>query len=246
MNFPIVDIAIIDDEYDAIKLLMAYLENVDYVNVVGCATSFEEGVDLIQDKKPQVVLLDVQMPGKDGIELAKKIELDFDISFIFVSGELKRVIEALNLQPFDYIAKPVKKKDLIQVVNKFIEQKIVSKNNEHELETIIHLHDEKTSKFIKTSDLVFIQTDDKFPVFYDLINGKQSHRKTMFEVEKILPCRCFYRIHEDYIVNLRFVQRLDLIKRKVVLNINGKFEEFPLSLNYAKGLEKHLQICKYL
>ena len=102
----------IDDEVNALEFLRARLNEVaSEVNVLGVANNINDAEALIAEKKPQLVFLDVEMPGGTGFELLKRLgRWDFDV--IFTTGHSRYAIQAIRFSALDYLLKPVQADEL--------------------------------------------------------------------------------------------------------------------------------------
>lgn len=108
-----INVAIIDDEILAISLLENIIKDMVDVNVVGKFTSFAEGLDQIEKLNPDVIFLDIEMPGENGIRVAEWInEMDKKIDIVFVTAYDQYALEAFGVHAVDYLLKPVARERL--------------------------------------------------------------------------------------------------------------------------------------
>lgn len=109
---------IIDDEAKARRILQAFLqEYCKQVNIVGLAEDVVQAVKLIQKEKPQLIFLDIEMPGFNGFQLLEFLdEIDFEI--IFVTAYSEFALKAFQVSAVDYLLKPLQIEQLVKAVEK--------------------------------------------------------------------------------------------------------------------------------
>jgi two-component system phosphate regulon response regulator PhoB len=116
-------ILVIDDEQDVLDVIRKRLENNEYKVIT--VSNGAKGLEAAAEKKPDLILLDIMMPGVDGLEVLRKIKLNRQISAIPVimltaKGESKTIFEAEDLGAADYIIKPYDETELIDLIRKYI------------------------------------------------------------------------------------------------------------------------------
>jgi two-component system LytT family response regulator len=125
-----INVAIIDDETLAIKNLREEIETFrePKLNLLFTTTDPLVGIKKAKEMKPDILFLDIEMPGKSGIEVLRDLrdDSDFDCHIVFQTGYQKYTIEALREAAFDFIMKPVERPDLSNMVNRFLNLKYKS------------------------------------------------------------------------------------------------------------------------
>ncbi len=173
---------------------------------------FKDGDSLISsDIVFDMVFIDYQMPGINGLEAAKKIRLKNCIcSIVFVTSYPQFVFDSFEVQPYRFFVKPVDKDKLISAMDSYLKQQhllnpiIIIENGEQKTvnsESILYLEGDGKNCIVRTRDRVF----------------KSS--KTISRVFELLPRHCFYRIHRSYAVNMYCISSVS--GNEVVL-INGE------------------------
>lgn len=141
----------VDDEASAREFLRTRLAEVaPEVQVLGEATNIDDAAELIADKRPQLVFLDVQMPGGDGFELLKRMgHWDFDV--IFTTGHSHYAIQAIRFSALDYLVKPVQADELRAAIDRHRERRedADSEVQDHFLANVSH-RDEQALKLTLT------------------------------------------------------------------------------------------------
>lgn len=229
----IINVAIIDDEKIQVELLKKYVKNwaqEKNIKVITgdfySAESFDFSFSM--DKKYDILLLDIQMPGQSGIELAKKIRKEDDmVNIIFITAITDYIQVGYDVSAINYLVKPIKEKKLYECLDRAI-LKIPK-----EEKTILINADGETYR-IKQSDIIYIEAF-AHSIDINTVNGKYTARKSIGEVQKELSNDLFVRCHRSYIVSLKYIKRIgsseleldngDVIpvSRKQYLNTNMAF-----------------------
>ena len=195
-------------------------DNCPEIVVVGEAENISEGYRLILEKKPQVVFLDIEMPGGNGFELLSKFEKPF-FETIFVSSYGHFAIRALKLSALDYLLKPVMVEDLqnipariheaIDLKESALKYKTLQQNLiDSEPQKKIILRSKLKSESIDLKDILYLSSDLNYTTFYLTENRKLLVSKTLKEFEETLcdhEKSSFMRIHKAYIANLNYVKK---------------------------------------
>jgi two-component system LytT family response regulator len=206
-----IKVLIIDDEQLARELLKTYLSNDSRLEVVGeCSNGFE-GVLAIQELKPDLVFLDIQMPKINGFEL---LELLSDPPVIIFSTAFEEfAIRAFEANAVDYLLKPYPLERVQAAVEKALKRIQTGAGNKDELENLGHAHDENSGlltrivvksgakiRIIPVETIDYLESEDDFVMIY----CKEGHflkQKTMKYFENHLDPKKFIRIHRSCIVN---------------------------------------------
>lgn len=209
---------IIDDELANRNLLDSLLKKhcLD-IEVMGLAESADEGFKLIKEIKPDLVFLDIKMPGKTGFDLLKMFDkINFNV--IFVSGFDQYAIQAFEFNAVDYILKPIDYTKLIVAVNKTLER--ISQKNNHNIIHFIHSIDEK-SQLIKNislhvndkvhvvdlNDICYIQASRNYSEITTENNQKLLSTKTLSDYEELLSRHShFLRINKSLLININYIK----------------------------------------
>jgi two-component system, LytTR family, response regulator len=208
---------LIDDEQRNNTLLKSLLENtLPQVSVLACCTAAGEAIEAIQQLRPQLVFLDVEMPGMNGFELLKSLEpVQFEV--IFVTAYSQYAMQAFDHHAIGYITKPVntaKLVDVVQLAAGRIEQKHFNQHLFSMLENTLQSNrDQKIPLatlngmvFVKIEDILYCESSGNYTQFY--LTGKRSIlvSRQLGDYEKLLPGGHFMRIHDKHIINLQYIK----------------------------------------
>jgi two-component system LytT family response regulator len=183
--------------------------------VDGTASSVDEAVKLINQKKPDLVFLDIEMPGKNAFDLLSVFQpVKFEI--VFVSAFDKYAIQAFKYSAIDYLLKPVSIDELIITVEK-VRARISEKNMNWRLENYFNYKQNADSKIaIKTSEgyffcspkeIIYCSASGAYTWLFLSDGQKMLSSDSLKEFEELLPANIFCRIHHAYLINISFASK---------------------------------------
>jgi two-component system LytT family response regulator len=210
---------LVDDEQKSIRNLELLLgESCPDVQIAGRAGNALEAVQLILSLKPDIVFLDVHMPGYSGFDVLENIQ-GAGALVIFTTAHKNYAISALRKGAFDYLLKPVDTDELKSCVERvrLQLQKIPAAKNHSPGHSIIELSVKDGIIFIRTADLVRLEASGSYTIFYLDNNVKHMASKSLNQYEGLLDSSVFFRCHNSHIINLRKVVRY--------IHSNGYFAE---------------------
>jgi two-component system, LytTR family, response regulator LytT len=250
---------IVDDEQLARDELAYLLKNVDDVKVVAQGKNGVEAVSLIREHAPDLVFLDVQMPGLDGFGVVKKL-LDKKVSMpqlIFATAFDQYAVKAFEVNAVDYLLKPFDKKRVLQAVEKARSKRstVASEAQTSErLEHLVKLLEERkpreTSKIMIRAGGRMILVDQKDICYATIQDGVisvatshfegQSNCRTLEELLESLDQRQFWRAHRGFVVNINRIREVvPWFKSSFQLRMDDKKQtEVPVSRAQTKRLRE--------
>ena len=208
---------IIDDESLARDLLRHYLSQDERLELVGeCSNGFE-GVLAIQELKPDLVFLDIQMPKITGFEM---LELVSDPPVVIFSTAFDQyAIRAFEANAIDYLLKPYPYERVVAAVNKAVE-KLKNKINHIEIDRLVETHDQgigilnrivvksgRKIQVIPVESVHYIESQDDFVMIY-CNDGHFMKQKTMKYFAQHLDEQQFVRIHRSFLLNLTYIAEI--------------------------------------
>lgn len=247
---------IVDDEELARQGLEMRLGEFDDVEVIKCCANATEALKAIAELEPDLVLLDIQMPGKTGIEMIREIQTDILPMIIFVTAYDSFAVDAFEIHAIDYLLKPVENERLVEAIVKARQHKSqvdAASEKQRLLDLLVSLtgkspaaigemldaQDESTEHadrlaikdgssitFVPIKDIDWIDAAGDYMCVH-VDGATHIMRTTMKELESKLDPSIFQRVHRSTIVNLRRVE-------KVSSHING---EFHLTLSCGSSLK---------
>jgi len=200
---------IVDDEELARKDLIAILENRKEIEIVGEAKNISTAIDAIKKHKPNLVFLDIKMPGESGFDLLEHI--DENIHIVFVTAFDEYAIRAFEVNAIDYLLKPVTEERLYLTIEKLEQSKKVAVDKLKKLKYDDQIFIKLNNKyhFLKLAHILLISAEGDYTEVQTK-NGKKSLAlKPMKEWEERLPKSHFVRIHRSTIINTDEVARIE-------------------------------------
>jgi two-component system LytT family response regulator len=202
---------IIDDERLARNELKKLLQEFPDVEVIGEAANANEGIEKIESLNPDLVFLDIQMPGKSGFDMLTQIEKAPHV--IFVTAYDEYALKAFEVNALDYLMKPVEPKrlaDAILKVKQKDEEELLSYNNRgllHENDQVF-VKDGERCWFVRLSDVrLFESVGNYAKVFFG--NNKPLILKSLNALEERLDDKVFFRANRKHIINLRMIDKIE-------------------------------------
>lgn len=220
---------LIEDEANSREILRNYLAKYcTEVDLLGEATSIDEGLKLIRENEPDLIFLDVEMPFGNAFDLLEQVP-DRSFETVFVTAYNQYALDALNQHAAYYLMKPITIDELIKAVEYVRE--IKQKENALEdkvlrpklksVEGKITLPQQDGFQVLNVADILYCQADDNYTHIY-LENKKILVSKTLKYFEEALSDFAFARIHKSYLVNVNEVVKYRKGKGGSVVVSNGK------------------------
>ena len=249
---------IVDDEQLARDELAYLLKNVDDVRVLAQGKNGVEAINLIRERAPDLVFLDVQMPGLDGFAVVKKL-LDKKVAIpqlVFATAFDQYAVKAFEVNAVDYLLKPFDKKRVLQAVDKVRarKQSQVPNATEERLEQLVKLLEEQkpreTSKVMLRAAGRMILVDQKEICYATIEDGVitvatshfegQSNCRTLEELLEGLDSKTFWRAHRGFVVNINRIREVvPWFKSSFQLRMDDKKQtEVPVSRAQTKRLRE--------
>lgn len=200
---------IIDDEQNGINALKILIDkNTTGLKVVATASDPEEGIEAIENYKPEVVFLDISMPKLNGFELLSRLTFK-NFKLVFTTAHQEYAIKAIKIGTFDYLLKPIDINELKKCVQKIVESvndsETTPKSNSN---NIIELSVKDGIIFIKPQEVIRLEASGSYTVFHLLNKVKHIASKNLKECETFLDPNLFYRCHQSHVVNLQMVVKM--------------------------------------
>jgi two-component system, LytTR family, response regulator len=243
---------IIDDESSSRNALKQKLANhcKDIVVIAECENG-EDGIKNIEEKKPNIIFLDVEMPRMNGFTMLQQLH-NRNFELIFITAYNYYAIKAIKFSALDYLVKPVEVEDLKEAVQRVVQKRRQVSGNER-LELLMqNLVDEKKEQqrlaipsmeglqFININDIIYLEAQSNYTIIYLADSHKLTVSKTLKDFEELLPPAIFIRIHHSYIINKNAVEKYIkgeggqvVMKNNVTLDVSRrKKEEFMKAIGY--------------
>jgi two-component system, LytTR family, response regulator len=236
---------IVDDEDGARKLLKKLLEETSFFREIIEASSVNNANSVMLQFEPDLVFLDIKMPGKDGFSFINDLKLNNrNPEIVFVTAYEQFAVKALRNKAFDYLLKPVNRKDLKQCINRFIEYKSesvtsVSRINgvsKNDLIPRIRVNTRNGTIFINPSTIVYCKAEGNYTT---ICTGNKQHLCSLNigKVHEMLPGNGFIRVGRSHIINFEFITLLDRKESSVTMVRDGETVTIKLPKHHLKDLD---------
>ena len=254
---------VVDDEQLAREELCFLLGQLDDVEVVGQASNGIEALRAVDEQSPDLVMLDVQMPGLTGFEVARRLlRAGVEAHFVFVTAFDQHAIEAFEVNAVDYLLKPVEAGRLATAVDRArrriqSDRQAARPQSTDEMERLLQLMSERQGRreqlALKVADrFLLVQSDevvhasvqdDVITVVTNSLSGTSNYR-TLDELQARLDPAVFWRVHRSHLVNINKIKEIvPWFSRNYILKMrDGKGTEIPVSRSQTKRLREYLRL----
>jgi two-component system, LytTR family, response regulator LytT len=258
---------LVDDEQLARDELSYLLGQIDGIEVVGQAGDGVEALATIKRLQPDVVFLDIQMPGLTGFEVARRM-IDHQLSshIIFVTAFDQHAIEAFEVNAVDYLLKPVDPVRLETALQR-AQKRIASERQAADadgvqpmaadLERIVQLVTERQSRrerlaikvgdrflLVQAEEILFASLADEAITVVTSQHAGTSNYRTLDELQARLDPTVFWRVHRSHLVNINKIKEIvPWFSRNYILRMKDeKATEIPVSRTQTRRLREYLKL----
>jgi len=206
---------IIDDERLARKELSSLLEQFQEIEVIAECANADDARKVIESERPDLIFLDIQMPGETGFDLLESLE--FVPKVVFVTAYDEYAIKAFEVNALDYVLKPIEEERLEEAIKKVrdgVKEEDDSTEPSTENEGKLSIHDQIFLKdgdkcwFVTLQDVRMFESEGNYVrVFFD--KYKPLILKSLNNLEKRLDDKDFFRINRKFIVNLKEINHIE-------------------------------------
>jgi len=238
---------IVDDEKLARDLIMEYLQNYPDLELIGECSKGAEAVEKINTLKPDLLFLDVQMPGMNGFDVLDEIEHDPYV--IFITAYDQHAIKAFEKNAVDYLLKPLDEDRFRTAIGRALKRKGLEQSNiEEVMESLMperkatydsYIFVQKSEKLfnLAVDDILFLEASGDYTVITTKTDQYVSS-SGIGKLEELLTPDIFFRVHRSTIINIHHLKEIEkhFNGGMMVKMNNGK--TFPVSRTYAKMIRK--------
>ncbi len=241
-------VVIADDDGGMRTVMRHMIAKVEGFTLVGEA---EDGLTLIkltENHRPQVVFVDVEMPGMSGVECARLIQdMDPSTVIIFATAHDQYMGDAFEVYAFDYLLKPFKVERVIKTLERARDR--ITRREEKPLPLLaprnkaaagrLMLHHRDGVSFINMQDILLVQREERATVIYTLGEGRYVTSDSLGDTEARLDSNVFFRCHKSYIINLNHIKAITPYGRwTYVVQLNGTQHDALITHEKYEELER--------
>ena len=260
---PLVRALVVDDEQLAREELCFLLGEAGSVEIVGQAADGVEALRLAGELRPDLIFLDVQMPGLTGFEVARRlIEADLAAQLVFVTAYDQYAIDAFAVNAVDYVLKPIDADRLDQTLER-VRGRIASRPalqvplSPEDLERIVEAVQARQGRrdqiairvgerfvLVQSDEVIHASlADETIVVVTNAVSGTSNYR-TLDELQTRLDPAVFWRVHRSHLVNITKIKEIvPWFSRNFLLKMkDAKGTEIPVSRSQTRRLREYLQL----
>jgi len=250
---------VVDDEQLARDELRYLLEQLGGIEIVAQAGNGVEALRVIEEYEPDLVMLDVQMPGLTGFEVARRVvQAGLDSQLVFVTAYDQYAIDAFEVNAVDYLLKPVEPERLATSVERVRKRLTADKpKKDTDLEPLLQMLADRQGRreqlAIKIDErFLLVQADevvhasveaDQIRVVTNSLSGTSNYR-TLDELQTRLDPAVFWRVHRSHLVNINKIKEIvPWFSRNYILKMkDAKGTEIPVSRSQTRRLREYLKL----
>lgn len=244
MDHP-VSALIVDDDIRSREVLSLHLGAIPGMKVIGAARSADEALSMLTEKVPDMLFLDVEMPGKTGFDLVSDLRrLNIQTCIVFQTAYDKYAIQAIKSAAFDYLMKPIDPEELREVVAKYRAGKPQSQLAGKIDDLLSHLNAHKKIRFntrtgfimIDPSEIVYCQADWSYTEIFLSCGTMHVVSMNLGKVEELLHPSHFFRINRSVILRINSIVSVNRKTHQCVI----KFSLDEVSFKIPSGKQREL------
>ncbi|MDG5789228.1 LytTR family DNA-binding domain-containing protein [Evansella sp. AB-P1] len=204
-----IDVIIAEDSPDAQDIILSFIKPLEDFKVIGVVDNGESLLELNLNKKPQLIIADINMPKLNGIEaITSCVKVNKDLKFIFTTAHDEYAVKAFELSAVDYVMKPIKKERLYVALEK-VKNLINAKDQDaEEQKKILTIKMDRISYFIPFDNIIFIEKANRKTVIHTDEQNFETN-ETLDSIHNRLDSH-FFRTHRSFIANLHHISHIIL------------------------------------
>jgi DNA-binding LytR/AlgR family response regulator len=225
---------VIDDEPIAIKVIVNYLDRIDGFEVVDTFTNALDALGVFREQQVDLLFLDIQMPGINGLEFFKTIHNPPKL--IFTTAFRNFAVDAFEVDAIDYLVKPIPFERFLKAINKFLDirmTKALTLPND-ETNFIILKSDKKNFK-VRISDILYIESLDDYVRVHTLHQKLVCYLRLSALEEQLKSLPSIVRIHRSFLINA------DHVKVFTSFSVDIADRTIPIGRNYRESVSGFLK-----
>ena len=255
---------LVDDEYSAIEGLAIRLGAFSQIEVVGYARNVADALQLISKTEPDLIFLDIEMPGQSGFELIKQLQPEACPAIIFVTAFHQYAVKAFEVRALDYLLKPVKKERLAEAIARVVANIGIKTSKQHLLEVAdivqkgdatgaidtvpaYRIEQEKLviqdghhpAQLIPYREILWIDAAGDYMCVHTNAETFVMRARMKSLINDVLPDG-FLRIHKSTIVNLQYVVKLEPLMNSEYNLVLTNQKSLKVSRTYSRQLKLSL------
>lgn len=231
-------VIIADNEKESIELMRNLLTDTQKVEIVAEISDSLKVESAVNKYNPDVLFLDIEMPGLNGISLLENIrEYNQKLAVVFVTAFERYVNDAIKLNVFSYLMKPVDRLELLNLINKLSD---LNKRKEPAVSRKIKIPVNGGYAFIKPNELLLLEAEGNYTRLKTTYGEELISSYNMGYLYKKLPQNLFLRVNRSCIINGDFIYKIDKKNNLCIVRLNGEELTFNISASFLSMFNKAL------
>jgi DNA-binding LytR/AlgR family response regulator len=232
---------IVDDQTEAVGLIQDHVQRIPQLSIQLMTTDSITALAFLDSHKPDIIFLDIEMPGLTGIEFIENIKAKWGNNIpkiVFTTGYSEYALLGYEHGVVDYLLKPITFSRFKMCIDRIIDE--LDKRNAASEKTSFFFVEEKGQKVkINLEDIIYIEGAGNYITI--VMNGsKKTIYKSMNALHDLLPLDKFIRVHKSYFVSANKIQAIK--GNNVIVKVNDSIKDIPLGIKHKENVLKHLGI----
>ncbi len=231
--------AIVDDELHCVETLEYDLKEncAETVDLIFTCTNGVECINNLKKTKPDVLFIDIEMPGITGFELLNILEPE-ETKVVFTTAHARHAVEAIKFKPEAYLLKPIDTDELVELVDRLIESH-KEKKDQKPISNKLAISTTEEIELIPHEEIVYAKASNNYTEVITESGKEKVISKTLKYVSGQLPEENFFRVHKSYLINLDHIMKYRKSGGGTVIMSNE--EELPVSADKKEELLSLIQ-----
>ncbi|HLP71920.1 MAG TPA: LytTR family DNA-binding domain-containing protein [Bacteroidales bacterium] len=228
---------VIDDEEHARRLLHRLLDELQCFDEIHTAASAAVAAKELKNFTPDMIFLDVEMPGKDGFTFLSDFPLmEKKPCIVIVSAYDQFAMKAIKSHAFDYLLKPVDRRELKSCVEKFLESRKPAVKDSPDKFSRIRINTRTGVIFINPATILYCKAEGNYSV---ICTGEKQHlcSVNLGKIEELLTENSFLRVGRSYIINREYITMLDRKESVIVLSREGETVKVQIPRHHLRDID---------
>lgn len=228
---------VIDDEEHARRLLQRLLDDLQCFDEIHTAASAAIASRELKNFTPDMIFLDVEMPGKDGFSFLSDFPLmEKKPCIVIVSAYDQFAMKAIKSHAFDYLLKPVDKRELKACVEKFLESRKAEIKEPADKFSRIRISTRTGIIFINPATILYCKAEGNYSI---ICTGEKQHlcSVNLGKVEELLTEKNFIRVGRSYIINREYITMLDRKESVIVMSREGETVKIQIPRHHLRDID---------
>ena len=234
---------LIDDDPFSLENLANMLDKFPDFQIIRKTNKSSIAIKYIMTLKPDVVLLDIDMPEKNGIEVLNEInELDISTYVIFITAHKEYIVDAFKNKAFDYLLKPISIKELDETLSRISNKTVHEESGSNKPnQRRITLRNAHGTTIMEPNNILYLQAEGCYTKIHSTNDSPELISKNIGKLEEEFPPYSFFRISRSTLVNINYITKIDRLKKMITVNFNGQSIQLKASRNRLYDLESKIR-----